>query len=110
MKLPTVLFQVNEEFHPARSGLRGNCSKRRLEVNKIIYAISDSAIPFKVGEQTLLTTHVKEVESILSLFQSLIVKYLQIKFYENLIFANITLLPTTLKEAKKLFWLVSSLQ
>ena len=43
-----LMGAVNEELYPARPGLRDNCI-RRLEVSKIIYAISDCAILFKAG-------------------------------------------------------------
>ena len=38
-----MLSRINEEFHSAGSGLCDNCPRRRLEVRKIIYAISDCA-------------------------------------------------------------------
>ena len=38
-----MLSRINEEFHSTGSGLCDNCPRRRLEVRKIIYAISDCA-------------------------------------------------------------------
>ena len=40
-------FTANEEFHHSKSGLCDNYLRQRLELSKIIYAISDYAILFK---------------------------------------------------------------
>ena len=52
----TFEIRVNEELHPARSGVGDKCSKKRLEVSQIICAISDCAILFKGAKNTIDNT------------------------------------------------------
>ena len=68
-------FTVNEEFHRSRSGLCDNYIRRRLEVSKKNYAISDCAILLKRDivsseKPNNIDNTCKEVKSILGLFQS----------------------------------------